>query len=99
MKCKILVTAVMMNNRTMVMSLETSNRKITQKYLNKFCQKITDGVLWQCVQYTRVLLQLTHKGRVFYEISDVVYKIEELMTCITNYVMISDYEFYMRTGD
>ncbi len=81
------------------MSLETSNRKITQKYLNKFYQKITDGVPWQCVQYTRVLLQLTHKGRVFYETSDIVYKIQKLMACITNYVMTSDYEFYMRTGD
>lgn len=99
MKCEVLVTALMMNNRTMVMSLETSNRKITQKYLNKFYQKITDGVPWQCVQYTRVLLQLTHKGRVFYETSDIVYKIQKLMACITNYVMTSDYEFYMRTGD
>ena len=45
MKCEVLVTAVMMNNRTMVMSLETSNRKITQKYLNKFYQKITDIVI------------------------------------------------------
>lgn len=98
MKCKILVTAVMMNNKTIVTSLETSNRKIAQKYLSRFYQKITEGIPWQYVQHTKVLLQLTNKGRVLYETSDVAYSIEDLIACITNYIMISDYEFYMKNS-
>lgn len=51
-----------------------------------------------CSTYKRIL-QLTNKGRVLYEVSDVVYSIEDLIACITNYVMISDYEFHMRNSN
>ena len=44
MKCKILVTAVMMNNKTVVTSLETSNRKIAQKDLSRLYQKINERI-------------------------------------------------------
>lgn len=99
MKCKILVTAVMMNNKTVVTSLETSNRKIAQKDLSRLYQKINERTPWQYVLHTKVILQLTNKGRVLYEVSDVVYSIEDLIACITNYVMISDYEFHMRNSN
>lgn len=62
MKCKILVTAVMMNNKTVVTSLETSNRKIAQKDLSRLYQKINERIPWQYVLHTKVILQLTNKG-------------------------------------
>ena len=57
MKCKILVT-----------SLETSNRKIAQKDLSRLYQKINERIPWQYVLHTKVILQLTNKGRVLYEV-------------------------------
>ena len=66
MKCKILVTAVMMNNKTVVTSLETSN--IAQKDLSRLYQKINERIPWQYVLHTKVILQLTNKGRVLYEV-------------------------------
>lgn len=99
MKSKILVTAVMMNNKQIVTSLETSNRKIAQKYLDRFYLKIMEKIPWQYVQHTKVILQLTNNGRVLYETSDVVYSIEDLIECLTNYIMISDYEFSMRDSN
>lgn len=53
MKCKILVTAVMMNNKTVVTSLETSNRKIAQKDLSRLYQKINERIPWQYVLHTK----------------------------------------------
>lgn len=98
MKAKILIIAYNINKEKTVITLEVSNRAITNKDLEKLYNKINTRLNWNTINRTVVSVSLNHENKTVYKTSSNIHNINELQFCITNYVSIINYEMHERLG-